>query len=143
MDGILNIEEIKSLIPQRYPFLMLDRVVEIKDGHYIKAYKNVSINEAYFSGHFPDNPVFPGALIAEAMAQAACILLKKSVKDLNAKLFYITGVKLRFLKVVSPGDRLCLTVKSVKMVRTGGIFETEAAVDNKIIAKGEMAFACK
>ncbi|MDO8525714.1 MAG: 3-hydroxyacyl-ACP dehydratase FabZ [Candidatus Omnitrophota bacterium] len=143
MDGMLNIEEIKSLIPQRYPFLMLDRVVEIKAGQYIKAYKNVSINEACFNGHFPGNPVFPGAFIAEAMAQAACILLKKSVKDLDAKLFYITNAKLRFLKVVSPGDQLRLTVKSIKMVRTGGIFNTEATVDNNMIARGEMAFACK
>jgi 3-hydroxyacyl-[acyl-carrier-protein] dehydratase len=143
MDGILNTEEIKSLIPQRYPFLMLDRVVEIKDGQYIKACKNISINEACFNGHFPDNPVFPGAFIAEAMAQAACILLKKSIPDLTATAFYVTAIKIRFSRVVVPGDRLNITVKTVKMTRIGGVFETEAAVDNNIAAKGEMTFACK
>ncbi len=140
---MLNIEEIKSLIPQRYPFLMLDRVTEIKPGEYVKAYKNISIDEECFNGHFPGTPIFPGALIAEALAQAACILLKKSVKDLDAKLFYITNAKLRFLKTAGPGDQLRLTVKSIKMVRTGGIFKAEAAVGGDTIARGEMTFACK
>ena len=78
---MLNIIEIKNFLPQRSPFLMIDRVVDIKEGKSIEAYKNVSINEPYFNGHFPDNPVFPGALIAEAMAQGACILIQKSIKD--------------------------------------------------------------
>jgi 3-hydroxyacyl-[acyl-carrier-protein] dehydratase len=140
---MLNAEDIKGLIPQRYPFLMLDRVVEIKEGQRIKAYKNISIGEECFKGHFPDMPVFPGAFIAEAMAQAACILLKKSIHDLNATLFYVTSVKIRFLKIVVPGDQLYVTVKTVKMTRIGGVFETEASVDNNIVAKGEMTFACK
>ena len=140
---MLNIEEIKSLIPQRYPFLMLDRVVEIKEGQLIKAYKNVSIDEECFKGHFPGTPIFPGAFIAEAMAQAACILLKKSIPDLKATLFYVTNVKIRFFKTVVPGDQLYVTVKTVKMTRIGGIFETEASVDNNVAAKGEMTFACK
>ena len=118
---MLNIEEIKSLIPHRYPFLMLDRVVEIKEGESIKAYKNISINEEYFRGHFPDMPIFPGALIVEAMAQAACVLLKKSKPDLAATHFYITSVKMRFLKPVVQGDQLNLTVKMVKAASIGGI----------------------
>lgn len=140
---MLNIEEIKNLIPQRYPFLMLDRVVEIKTGELIRAYKNISANEEYFRGHFPDTPVFPGALTAEAMAQAACVLLKKSIPDLNATLFYVTNIKIRFFRPVAPGDQLHISVKTVKMTRIGGIFETEASVDNDIVAKGEMTFACK
>ena len=88
---MLNIEDIKSLIPHRYPFLMLDRVTEVKEGDYLKAYKNVSINEDYFRGHFPGAPILPGALIIEAMAQAACVLFKKSVPDLAATLFYRSG----------------------------------------------------
>ncbi|MFA6142335.1 MAG: 3-hydroxyacyl-ACP dehydratase FabZ [Candidatus Omnitrophota bacterium] len=140
---MLNIEEIKGLIPQRFPFLMLDRVVEIKEGEYIKAYKNISINEDYFRGHFPDMPIFPGALISESMAQAACILIKKSVKDLKATQFYVTNIKVRFLKPVVPGDRLDLFIKTVKIAQTGGIFETEASVNNSVVAKGEMTFACK
>ena len=140
---MLNTEEIKSLIPQRYPFLMLDRVTELEEGKYIKAYKNISIDEECFKGHFPDLPVFPGAFIAEGMAQAACVLLKKSILDLKATLFYVTRVKLQFFKVVIPGDQMTITVKTVKMTRIGGIFEAEASVDDKIVAKGEMTFACK
>jgi len=140
---MLNIEEIKKLIPHRYPFLMIDRVIEIKEGEYIKAYKNISIDENYFQGHFPDTPIFPGALITESIAQAACVLIKKSVKDLKATQFYVTNIKLRFLKPVIPGDRLDITVKTVKIAHTGGIFETEAMVDNTVVAKGEMTFACK
>ena len=140
---MLNIEEIKSLIPQRYPFLMLDRVVEIKEGEFIKAYKNISINEDYFKGHFPDTPIYPGALIVEAMAQAACVLMKKSVPDLNATLFYITNVKVRFLKPVVPGDQLNITVKAVKLTRLGSICEAEADVAGETVAKGELTFACK
>ncbi|MDD3905361.1 MAG: 3-hydroxyacyl-ACP dehydratase FabZ [Candidatus Omnitrophica bacterium] len=140
---MLNVEEIKSLIPQRYPFLMIDRVIEIKEGEFIKAYKNISRNEECFNGHFPDSAVFPGAFIAEAMAQAACILLKKSILDLKATLFYVTNVKIRFFKTVIPGDQLHITIKTIKMTRIGGIFETEASVDNNIVSKGEMTFACK
>lgn len=122
---------------------MLDRVVELKEGEYIRAYKNVTINEEYFKGHFPDAPVFPGALTAEAMAQAACVLLKKSIKDLDATMFYVTNIKIRFFRPVVPGDQLYISIKTVKMTRIGGIFETEALVDNEVVAKGEMTFACK
>ena len=122
---------------------MLDRITEIKEGESIKAYKNVSINEAYFNGHFPGRPVFPGALTAEVMAQAACILIQKSIADLGAKDFFVTNMKIRFLKPVVPGDRLCVLVKAVKMAKIGGVFETEASVDGSIAAKGEMTFACK
>ena len=140
---MLNVEEIKNLIPHRYPFLMLDRVTGIKEGEWIKAYKNISINEEYFRGHFPDMPIFPGALIVEAMAQAACVLFKKSVPDLAATVFYVTNIKVRFLKPAVPGDRLDITVKAVKLAKTGAICETEAMVGNDTIAKGEMTFAGK
>ena len=141
--AILNSEEIKALIPQRFPFLMLDRVVELKEGEYIKACKNISINEECFKGHFPEEPVFPGAYIGEAMAQAACILIQKSIKDLNAKHFYVTNAKIRFFKTVLPGDQLEIYVKAVKMAKIGGIFKCEASVDKITIVKGEMTFACK
>ena len=140
---MLNAEDIKGLIPHRYPFLMLDRVVELKEGEFIKAYKNISINEEYFKGHFPGAAILPGALIVEAMAQAACVLLKKSMADLQAALFYVTNVKVKFLKPVVPGDQLYITVKPVKIARIGGICETEALVGNETVAKGEMTFACK
>lgn len=139
----MRIEEIKNLIPQRYPFLMIDRVMETKEGESIRVCKNVSVNEPFFSGHFPDKPVFPGALIAESMAQAACILLKKSIPDLEATLFYVTNMKIRFFKPVVPGDQLYVNIKTVKMTRVGGVFETEASVFDETVAKGEMTFACK
>lgn len=141
--SLLDVEAIKRLIPQRFPFLMLDKVVEVKEGESIRAYKNVSVNEEYFKGHFPDMPIFPGALVAEAMAQAACILIKKSIPDLDASLFYVTNIKIRFLKVVVPGDILNIYVKAIKMVHMGGVFETEASVDGEAVSKGEMTFACK
>ena len=140
---MLNTEEIKALIPQRYPFLMLDRVVEINPGKSITAYKNISINEDYFRGHFPNTPIFPGALMAEAMAQAACIFLKKTILDLDATMFYVTSSKIRFFKPVVPGDQLYVVVTAIKVARIGGVFETQALVNNEIVAKGEMAFACK
>ena len=140
---MIEIKEIKKLIPQKYPFLMLDRVIQLKEKEFIKAYKNVSINEEYFKGHFPNNPIFPGSLIAETMAQAACILLKKSILDLKATVFYVTNIKIRFLKPVVPGDQLYIIVKTVKMTHIGGIFETEAIVNGTLVAKGEMTFACK
>jgi len=140
---MLNIEEIEKLLPHRYPFLMLDRVIEIKEGEFIRAYKNISMDAEYFKGHFPEEPIFPGAYIAEAMAQAACILIQKSIKDLNAKHFYVTNAKLRFFKLVIPGDRMDVYVKSVKMAKVGGIFKVEASVDKGTVAKGDMTFACK
>ena len=139
----MNIEEIQSLIPQRYPFLMLDKVVEIKPGESIRAYKNISINEDYFRGHFPGTPIFPGALTAEAMAQAACIFLKKTILDLDATMFYVTSSKIRFFKPVVPGDQLHIIVKAVKVARIGGVFETQALVNDEVVARGEMTFACK
>ncbi|MBP7056103.1 MAG: 3-hydroxyacyl-ACP dehydratase FabZ [Candidatus Omnitrophica bacterium] len=139
----MNTEDIKALIPQRFPFLMLDRVEEVKEGEYIKAYKNISINEEYFKGHFPGMAIFPGALTAEAMAQAACVLLKRSIKDLTATQFYVTNMKIRFFKTIVPGDRMYINIRSVKMTRVGGVFETEAIVDGISVAKGDMTFACK
>lgn len=140
---MMDIGQIQETVPQRFPFLMLDRVTELTGGERIRAYKNVSINEAYFAGHFPGHPVFPGALTAEAMAQAACILIKKSIPDLAATVFYVTNMSIRFFRVVLPGDRLELDIKTVKMVRAGGVFETEARVGDTVVAKGEMTFACK
>ena len=140
---MLTIEEIKKLLPQRYPFLMIDKITDIKEGKSIEAYKNISINEPYFNGHFPNNPIFPGALTAEAMAQGACILIQKSIKDLGATNFYVTSMKIRFFRVVKPGDRLDIRIQATKMVKIGGVFETEACVGDDTVAKGEMTFACK
>jgi 3-hydroxyacyl-[acyl-carrier-protein] dehydratase len=140
---MIDINEIKKILPQQYPFLMIDRVIELAEGKFIKAYKNISISEECFKGHFPDMPIFPGAFIAEAMAQAACILIKKSIPDIKATLFFITNSKIRFLKPVVPGDQLYVSIEAIKMTRIGGICEGEAFVDDVIVAKGGMTFACK
>lgn len=140
---MMNIEEIKKVLPQRYPFLMLDRVTDINKGESIKAYKNVTANEAYSDGHFPGNPILPGALTAEAMAQAACILIQESIPDLKATNFFVTNMKIRFFKTVIPGERLEVNIKAIKMVKVGGVFETKANVGNNTVAKGEMTFACR
>lgn len=140
---MLDTEAIKRLIPQRPPFLMLDRVVELKAHESITAYKNVSIDEDYFRGHFPTVPVFPGALTAEGMAQAACVLFRISRPEVAATVFFVTNVKIRFFRPVVPGDRLVMRVRSVKMTSIGGVFETDARVGDAVVAKGEMTFACK
>lgn len=140
---MIDVEEIKKLIPHRFPFLMIDKVVDLKEGESIRACKNISAGEEYFNGHFPGSPIFPGALTAEAMAQAACVLLKKSYSDLDATVFYVTAVKMRFFKPVVPGDQLHVIIKAVKMTRIGGVFETQALVGDEVAARGEMTFACK
>ena len=122
---------------------MIDKVVDVKLGESIVAYKNVSINEEYFKGHFPYKPLVPGVLVVETMAQATGILLRKSIPEAPSMLPMVTSVKMRFLGPVFPGDRLYVTVKAVKMTKIGGVFSYEAHVDDKPIAKGEMTFACK
>ena len=103
-----GIEEIKNILPHRYPFLMVDRVTEFKAGEYIKGYKNVSVNEPFFRGHFPGNPIMPGVLILEAMAQMGILFaVKTSPEELEDKLMVFAGMDgVKFRQPVVPGDRL-------------------------------------
>ncbi|HAJ57449.1 MAG TPA: 3-hydroxyacyl-[acyl-carrier-protein] dehydratase FabZ [Candidatus Omnitrophica bacterium] len=137
MNKILETEDIKKLIPQRYPFLMLDRVIEASPEKVV-AIKNVSINESYFSGHFPDQKVMPGVLMIEAMAQAGIILYKQKFQ--NDNLLYLVSVKSRFFSPVVPGDQLRIEVTSMKMLSKMGIFKAETKVGDKKIAEAEIAF---
>ena len=129
---MMDVVEIKKWLPHRYPFLLVDRVVELREGEYIRAYKNISINEEVFNGHFPQAPIFPGVMIIEAMAQASGILgfktMGKTPQDGSVYLF-AGADKVRFRRPVVPGDRLELeaTVVSTK----SGIwkFECTASVD--------------
>jgi len=138
---MLDINEIMKIIPQRPPFLMLDRVEEYIPGESCIAYKNVCINEPHFAGHFPGQPIMPGVLIVEALAQAGAvaILSKEENKGKNALFGGID--KLRFKKQVIPGDVLKLEVKIVKQKGPVGIGEAVATVDGKVAAKGELTFA--
>ena len=138
---MLDINEIMKIIPQRPPFLMIDKVEEIKPGESAIAYKNVCINEPHFQGHFPGNPIMPGVLIVEALAQTgACAIL--SLDEYRGKNALFGGVdKLRFKKPVLPGDVLKLEVKIIKRKGTIGVGEAIATVDGKVAVKGELTFA--
>ena len=138
---MLNKEEIKNIIPQRDPFLMIDEVEEFIPGESCVAYKNVREDEYYFKGHFPGNPIMPGVLMVEALAQtgAVAILSLEENKGRNALFGGID--KLKFKKQVVPGDRLKLEVKIIRKKGPIGVGEAIATVDGKIAVKGELTFA--
>ena len=138
---MLNKNEIKQIIPQREPFLMIDEVEEYVPGESAIAYKHVSEDEWYFKGHFPGNPIMPGVLITESLAQtgAIAILSLEANKGRNA---LFAGIdKIRFKKQVVPGDVLKLEVKIIKQKGPIGVGEALATCDGKIVAKGELTFA--
>jgi 3-hydroxyacyl-[acyl-carrier-protein] dehydratase len=136
---MMDIMEIQQLLPHRYPFLLVDRVVEIVPGQKLVAYKNVTMNEPFFNGHFPGHPVMPGVLILEALAQATAILAYKTENiDPTQKVSYLMGVDgARFRKPVVPGDRLQLTVEVIR--HKGAIWKTKgtATVDGVKVSEGE------
>lgn len=138
---MLNKEQIKQIIPQREPFLMIDEVEEYIPGESCMAYKYVKEEEWYFKGHFPGNPIMPGVLIAESLAQtgAVSILGMEENKGKNALFGGID--KMKFKKQVVPGDTLKLEVKIIKRKGPIGIGEGIATVDGKLVAKGEFTFA--
>ena len=138
---MLGAKEIKEILPHRYPFLMIDRVEEVVEGESAKGYKNVTINENFFNGHFPDYPVMPGVLILEALAQmgAICIL---SMEDFKGKIGFLVGAdKVRWKKQVTPGDKLELEIEIVKLRGSIGIGKGKATVDGSLVCEGEIMFA--
>ena len=138
---MLDIKEIEKIIPQRAPFLMIDKVEEYVPGESAIAYKNVCINEPFFQGHFPGNPIMPGVLIVEAMAQTGAVAVL-SLEENKGKNALFGGIdKLKFKKQVVPGDRLKLEVKIIKRKGPIGVGEAIATVDGKLAAKGELTFA--
>ncbi len=138
---MLDIKEIMKIIPQRPPFLMIDKIEEFVPGESATCYKTVCINEPYFEGHFPGNPIMPGVLIVEALAQtgAVAILSMEENKGRNALFGGID--KLRFKRQVVPGDVLKLEVKIIKRKGPIGVGEAIATVNGEIAAKGELTFA--
>ena len=140
----MDIKEILDHLPHRYPFLLVDRVVDFEIGKSIHAYKNISINEQFFTGHFPHHPVMPGVLIMEALAQAAGIL---SFKTMGAKpdddsVFYFVGIdNARFKRPVVPGDQLHLHVEIVRQIRGIWKYKVEARVDGEVAAQAELMCA--
>ena len=138
---MLNQEEIKEIIPQRDPFLMIDEVEEYVPGESAVAYKNVRVEEPYFKGHFPGNPIMPGVLIVEALAQTGAVAILSMPENKGKNAFFAGIDKLRFKQPVVPGNTLKLEVKVIKQKGPIGIGEAKATVDGKIVAKGELTFA--
>lgn len=138
---MLNKEEIKKIIPQREPFLMIDEVEKYVPGEMAIAYKYVNKDEWYFKGHFPGNPVMPGVLIVESLAQSGAIAIL-SMEENQGKNALFGGIdKMKFKKMVVPGDKLKLEVKIIKRKGPIGIGEAIASVEDKVVAKGELTFA--
>ena len=138
--ALMDIVQIKEIIPHRYPMLLIDRVEELTEGQRIVAKKNVTINEPFFQGHFPHEPVMPGVLIVEAMAQAGAVALL-SLPQFKGKTAYFGGIdKAKFRKKVTPGDTLILEVEILKIKANAGLGKGIARVDGKKVAEAELTF---
>ena len=138
-DTVFDIEEIKKIVPHRYPFLLVDRVTEINGTESIKGYKNITFNEPVFQGHFPQQAVFPGVLIVEAMAQLGAVLVLRKFPE-DKRMAYFAGIeKAKFRKVVVPGDHLEMELKIVRNRDTFVIMEGKATVDGKVAAQAIMS----
>lgn len=137
----LDIHEVMKHLPHRYPFLMVDKVIDYRVGDYLIGVKNITINEPCFTGHFPHRPVMPGVLILEALAQCTGILAFKTLNELpnDKSLYYFVGIdKARFKKTVEPGDQVILKVKLIKQKRTIWKFEAEALVNDQVVCAADL-----
>ncbi len=141
--GPLNEQDIMRMLPHRYPFLLIDRIVSCNPGQAIHALKNVTVNEPFFQGHFPGIKVMPGVLVIEAMAQAGGVLAHLSEPDLDpTPLYYLVGVdKARFRRPVGPGDRLDIHVGVDRVMRGMWRFDASASVDDKTVASATIMTA--
>jgi 3-hydroxyacyl-[acyl-carrier-protein] dehydratase len=138
----LSIEQIQALLPHRYPFLLVDRIIENVPGGKAVGIKNVTVNEPFFQGHFPGRPIMPGVLIVEAMAQVGGVVLLQ-MADLKDKLSLFAGIdKVRFRRPVTPGDQLVMTVEllTIKQRRFGKM-QARAEVDGQLTCEGELMFS--
>jgi 3-hydroxyacyl-[acyl-carrier-protein] dehydratase len=135
----LNIQEILDLLPHRYPFLLIDRVVEFERARRLVAIKNVTINEPFFQGHFPGYPIMPGVLVVEAMAQAGGIILMHELPDRHEKLVVFTGIeRAKFRRPVTPGDQLRIEIDVLSFRPRAGRIEGRALVDGKLACEATL-----
>lgn len=140
----LDIKEIQKIIPHRYPFLLIDKVLEVRPNERLLAIKNVSINEEFFVGHFPHEKVMPGVLIIEALAQAGCIYYYYS-KELQGKnlTFYLAKTTAKFKSPVVPGDQLLMEIKTIKLLKNVGFLSAVATVNGNAVAEAEIGFSIR
>ena len=140
----LDTLEIQKIIPHRFPFLLIDRIVELEPNKKLVALKNVSINEHYFVGHFPEEKVMPGVLVVEAMAQAGCVYFYYS-KNMQGKdlIYYLAKVTSKFIAPVVPGDQLRIEVTTIKLMAKAGFLKTQAFVRDKLVAEADIGFGIK
>jgi 3-hydroxyacyl-[acyl-carrier-protein] dehydratase len=137
-----DIQEILGLLPHRYPFLLIDRVVEFERGKRLVAIKNVTMNEPFFQGHFPGVPIMPGVLVIEAMAQAGAIIMMSEIPDREKKLAVFTGIeKAKFRNQVTPGDQLRIEVDVLAFRSRMGRMEARATVDGKLACQATLSCA--
>ena len=144
--SLMTIDEIKEYLPHRYPFLLIDRVVEFEAGRRIVALKNVTVNEPFFPGHFPHHAVMPGVLVVEAMAQAAAVLSLKSLghKNDGKWVYYFVGIDgARFKRPVTPGDQLLIEVEAGANRRNMSKFKAVARVEGAVAAEAELLCALR
>ena len=139
---MFDIMQIQEILPHRYPLLLVDRITDMEEGKVIKGYKNISISEPAFQGHFPGHPIYPGVMILEGMAQSAGVLALKrsglSDEELKNKVIYFMSIdKAKFRNPVRPGDRLDYELTAIKMKSTLMVFEGKAYVDGKLTAEAE------
>ena len=138
----LNIKEIMARLPHRYPFLLVDRVLDYEPGKWIKAIKNVTINEPFFQGHFPGEPIMPGVLMVEALAQAGGVLALIDGKNRDKIAFFMTIDRVKFRKPATPGDQLLLNVEVVKRVRENIVkMRGEVRIGDDVICEGDLMFS--
>lgn len=142
-NNVLTINEIKDLLPHRFPFLLIDRVTDFEEGKYLHAIKNVSVNEPQFQGHFPQLPIFPGVLILEAMAQATGLLAFKTFgTPKENELYYFASIdEAKFRKPVTPGDQLMIEVEFLKERRGIALFNGVAKVDGDVVCSAQLKCA--
>ncbi|WP_295419124.1 3-hydroxyacyl-ACP dehydratase FabZ [Sulfurovum sp.] len=141
---LYNVVEIQKILPHRYPFLLVDRITELKEGEYIEGYKNISISEPVFQGHFPDHPIYPGVMIIEGMAQAGGVLAFKSMdnasqEEIENKVVYFMSIdKAKFRAPVTPGDQLVYKISVIKNKGAVWQLNAQAYVDDKVVAQAEL-----